>query len=259
MWGKRYVRRYARQLKSFRYYARKAKAYSLRSRNGRQFGRMKYAPTRPTRPTAQQMTLTRLPIFNGASKLIRNQLYYDNSIVLSGAIGAIPYRFYWANNVYDPYQPTGGHQAIGFDQMMALFEHYCTIRSKVTVNFHNATSGPVKVGIYLSPDAIPAANITTLMENGLVKTMILGGDGEKTTGTLSLDCDVKNYFGKTRYKDLMDDRDFVGDVSSSPVEGVYYGIFAYDALGLLEDVTVGFDILISYDTIYFEPKKLTPS
>lgn len=243
-------------------YGNRKKPYTKRYRktnNRRRPQSVVSAPTKRNRYSAMQIARYRKPIFQSSSKLVKDQLYYDQLISLAGTIGNIATIHFWANNVYDPYAATGGHQAIGFDQMMLLFEHFCVIRSKITVTFISATSNPIRVGIYINPDTTSVVNINTLLENGLISSKVIeratvGG----STVTCTLDLDVKKYFGKKTYRDLLDDEKLTGDGANSPIEGVYYSIFAFDPF-TNQAFDVRADVIISYDTIYFEPRKLAAS
>ena len=92
-----------------------------------------------------------------------------------------------------------------------------------------------------------------------IKTELDITNGSGNIKTLTLDCDVKKYYGKGKYKDLMDDPELCGDANNYPTEMVYYGIFVWDPYGTQSTNTVDIDVMLSYDTIYFEPRKLTQS
>lgn len=221
----------------------------------------KNAATWPSKRSNAMYQLTKLPVFGKASQKIKHMLYYETVRSLSPVIGGTTTEFYWANGLFDPNAQVGGHQPIGFDQIMALYEHYAVIRSRITVTFKvNLTAGLAgRVGIYLSPDAIGLTNIGQIMENGLVKSKLIDVAGStQDKVVMSLDCDVKNYFGKTKYHDIMDDEKLTGDVSNNPTEGVYYGVFASDIYGN-NAVQVEYEAVISYDAIFFEPRKLGQS
>jgi len=149
---------------------------------------------------------------------------------------------------------------------MSSYNHYAVIRSKITVGFVNNSSYAVRAGIYLSPDPTPITNERQLMENGLVKHVILDAKGGASTDpgvsgrvkTVTLDCDVRKYFGKARYSELLE-TDHSGDVASNPLEGVYFMVFAYSSHTGTANSQVLFDATLSYDSIYHEPRKLTLS
>ena len=118
-------------------------------------------------------TLTkRIPIFNRASKLMKNMLYYKSQIGMA-TLTAAPQVFFKANSVYGPEDPGGGHQPIGHSQMMQLYEHFCVIRSNISVTFTNPnTTNHVRVGVLLSPDTLTLEQ-RKMIENGYVKTTML--------------------------------------------------------------------------------------
>lgn len=228
-------------------------------------GQNSYERSQPTATSirnAEQVALYKTPLWP-ASKLIKNQLYYDSNFTLSGITGLMATHVFSANGLYDPDITTTGHQPIGFDQMMLSYEHYSVIRSKITIGFVNNSSYAVRAGIYLSPDNTPITDPRQLMENGLVKHVILDAKGGASTDpgvsgrvkTVTLDCDVRKYFGKQRYSQLLEPQ-YSGSVSSDPVEGVYFMVFAYSSHTGVATSQVLFDATLSYDTIYTEPRKL---
>lgn len=214
-------------------------------------------PTYRTSRTAMQSSLTQTPIWP-VSKLIHNQLYYDYQQTLSSATGLVSSRVYTANGLFDPDITGTGHQPIGFDQLMLAYEHYSTIRSKITVTFNNTINNAARVGVYLSPDGTPITDPIRLMENGLIKTITLNaGQGSIGNQHIDLNCDLKLYNGKKSYSQLLED-DFRGSVAANPVEQAYFIVFAFGNFST-DSMNVQYDAIISYDSIYTEPRKLTIS
>jgi len=253
-----------------RSYPRAAKrpAYPATYRKKRRPARLKPAqsryersqPTAVTRRTAAQVQLYQTPIWP-KSKLIYNQLYYDHRQTLNGLAGVVASRVYTANGVYDPDITGTGHQAMGFDQLMAAYEHYAVIRSKITVTFVNNGQQAIRCGVYLMPDTTALTLPEDIMENGLIKTITCDAKGTTGTGdrvhTVSLDCDVKSYFGKSKYNNLLEEK-YTGSVTANPAEQVYFAVFTYGPYSN-DNTVVFYDAVISYDVIYFEPRKLTAS
>lgn len=242
------------------YYPRKRKNNRGKksNRNKRSKRIKKKAPTYPSKTSNWKVALTRPPVFQSPSYYCRKQLYYEQDAF--GTAFQTPQIFFTANSVYDPYNPSGGHQAMGFDQMMLLYNHFCVFRSKITVTFQNTNElDMVRVGIGLFPDTTIPLSANKVLENGYVKTTMLSPLA--TSGavrTLTLDCDVKKFFGKTKYKDLMDNPNLCGDVSNDPIEKVYFGLFAFN-IADVENTLINVDVMLSYDCNYFEPRKLDPS
>jgi len=205
--------------------------------------------------TAENTLVHKIPVFSKASQLIKNMMYYEGQLTAI-SLSSAPQYLFKANSVRDPYDTGGGHSAIGHDQMMAFYEHFCVIRSDVSVTFSNmSTTIPVRVGIVLTPDTT-AIETRKLIENGYVKTAVLAPQGSSgSSKTLSLSCDVKNYFGRKTYRDMLNDENLRGDIGNDPFERVHYGLFVIPAFSD-ENATVRMDVIVAYDTIYYEPKKL---
>lgn len=219
-------------------------------------------PTAVTTRNAEQISLYRTPLWP-ASKLIKDQLYYTYSNTLTGISGVTATHVYSCNGLYDPDITATGHQPMGFDLVMQAYEHYAVIRAKITVGFVNNSSYAVRAGIYLSPDGTPLTDPSELVENGLVKHVLLDGKGGADTDpgvsgrlkTITLDCDLKKFFGKGKYSELLE-TDYRGTVAANPAEQAYFNVFAFSSHTGVTNSQVLFDATISYDSIYFEPRKI---
>lgn len=144
--------------------------------------------------------------------------------------------------------------------MMALYEQYTVTRAHIKVTFASA-GDHARVGIYLNPDTT-APGLPRLVENGLLKMGVVCGpataNGSHAFCTLELVCDIPKYFGKTRQA-ILADPEMYGTLAANPTEQAYFGVCAWAAFDSSADVTVGYDVTITYESNYWEPKKLTSS
>ncbi len=192
------------------------------------------------------------------------QAYYDyaQTITVAGA-GLVTSKFFTANGLYDPDISGTGHQPIGFDQMMLMYNQFTVLRSSITCRFTNDGT-PAIVGLYLSPDTTAITDPIRLMENGLITTALVdaasasSGSGQRQV-ELKLNCDVARYFGRPRGRGILNDVDLQGTAASNPTEQVYFGVCVWAGRQSTDTPTVYFDVLLKYDTVYFEPRKLTVS
>lgn len=87
----------------------------------------------------------------------RTTLTYCGEHVTSvGASGAVGNFQYALNSVYDPYVTAGGHQPMGFDQLMAFYQFCRVYAAKVTVMASPGSSAlynPPYVGVAFSENA----------------------------------------------------------------------------------------------------------
>ncbi len=198
-----------------------------------------------------------LPIFP-VVRPQNSQLMYDYGHEFTATAGAIQRYRYRANDLFDPDQTGTGHQPIGFDQLMLVYEQATVIRSRISVTFVSELAVPIRVGISLDPDTTNSS-ITDTMENGQVVTAMLGGvasGGGKNIVTLQLDCDVAKYFG--RRGDIVNDVTLSCTAAASPTEQAYFTVFAFSAVNSTTSMC-GFDAMLSYDSVYWEPRKLAAS
>lgn len=222
-------------------------------------------PTLAFVPSPMTDVLRRCPLFP-ASVRKRGQLYYEAALSLTAPTSgnAVTY-FFSANGMFDPNITGTGHQPIGFDQMMLMYEQCTVIKSSIQVTFNIGAGLTVHCGIALFPDASGLTNPSQLVENGLMRycTLTSGSStfqNQRMRTTVRLDCDVARYFGRRGVRVLLADDNLYTTAAANPVEQVYFGIVAWQiSPDGTTTTTIGFDALISYDVIYWEPRKLTES
>lgn len=237
-------------------------------RNNRPNKRLKRTPRAPTQPNQQtplQNALQRCPLFP-VSVRKTGQLYYESALGLTAPTSgnAVTY-FYSANGMFDPNITGTGHQPIGFDQMMLMYEQATVVNSSIQVTFNIGPGLTVQCGVALFPDASALTNPSQLVENGLIRFIPISSgsntfQNQHIRTTVKLGCDVAKYFGRRGVRALLNDDNLYTTAAANPVEQVYYGIVAWQVSPDGSTTTaVGFDVTLSYDVIYWEPRKLTES
>lgn len=188
------------------------------------------------------------------SKLLYNE---TRNITPSGSV-ATAY-VYTANGLYDPNITGPGHQPMGFDQLMLLYEHYTVTAAKITVSFVNAsTTESGWVGIGLFPDSTVTTSTQTLIENGLLKRAPIspGLSNPKSQVSLTYQCNISKLNG--RIGSIVGDSLYRGDNAANPTEQTYFHVFAFNTV-TVSAMSVDFDVLIEYDAVFTEPRKLAQS
>jgi hypothetical protein len=234
-----------------------------RRRNRRKQGdRSLKAPTRPEMKSAETTALFRVPIFAIRKRV--TQLYYETGLTVTmPGTGLAGNYFFSANGIYDCNITGSGHQPMGFDQMMLYYEQCHVVRSTITIC--PLANQPCRMGIYLSPDTTSITDQSRLFENGLIKTITSSGLGSTPVAVgripeVSLSCDVASYFGRRTLNELLDDQDLQTTSAANPTEQVYFAVtgwqLSYDGS---TSKSFTFDVIIAFDVIYWEPRKLTVS
>jgi len=189
-----------------------------------------------------------------------NLRYYDYAQQLTANAGFLASRFFIANGLFDPDISGTGHQPMGFDQMMLVYTTYHVIRATITVTALPEVNG-CALGLYLSPDTTAITDPIRLIENGLMKIVHLGtsSDGGQRLGSISMSVDVPRYFGRSRdVRAMLNDDNLGGTAAANPFEGVYFGICAFCFYSSAQTI-IDYDVMLTYDAIFSEPRKLTVS
>lgn len=223
------------------------------------------SPSTPHMQAPKQTALMRTPLFP-ASVRKRGQLYYESALGLTlPTSGNVVTYFFSANGMFDPNITGTGHQPIGFDQMMLMYEQATVVRSSIQVTFNVGPGLTGEFGVALFPDASALTNPSQLVENGLVNYVPLTSgsstfQNQRIRSVVRLDCDICKYFGRRGIRSLLNDDNLYTTAAANPVEQAYYGVVAWQISPDGSTTTsLGFDVLISYDVIYWEPRKLTES
>lgn len=195
------------------------------------------------------------PLFPMRSKVLRLN-YQENVSVTTGASSVGNYVFA-ANGLYDPNVTGTGHQPLGFDQMMLIYNHYCVVRSRIIVTARNASS---TLGAYIAVSkhagSTPLTVDSRLIESGMIKYSYLAPKSNNGfTKILSEQMDIARFTG---VDDVLDVTELRGSIGSNPAEGQYFDVSAWNPDDATQ-VPIYLEVLIEFDAIFTEPQEITQS
>ncbi len=202
---------------------------------------------------------THVPLFPASAR--KKLMYFEPGFSMTGTAGVIQQYVFSANGAYDPNITGSGHQPLGFDSMMLYYEQYTVLRSGISVRFAGNGTQPAVISICLAPDTTALA-LPEIVENGFIVTKVVDGRGNGGYGTgqrlgqLSLNCDVAKYFGRKSQREILDDVNLFGTVAANPTEQVYFVINMWGFGGLTDNTAVAFDVVLEYDIVFWEPRKV---
>lgn len=170
--------------------------------------------------------------------------YVDTGTVVS-TLGVMSVVDYYANALYDPYPPVGGHQPMGFDQAMQYYQFATVLGSKITVQFTPnlglAQNVPVNVGVYLENNT-PYTDWRSFIEAGLPVTTILAQQPRQTRCTAKYS--PEKFFGQTG----RDITQFVNTVGSNCLRTCVYHIWMQSvdqaSTSQIQNYTITIDYLV---------------
>jgi len=217
--------------------------------------------TRRNGPNSIQVALSRTPLLPAFCK-VQKMLYYDvgKSITINNSGLASQY-FFSANGIYDPDISGTGHQPIGFDQLMTFYEQFTVVSATISCHYRGLSGAMFSIS--LAPGTTALTNPSQIVENGLLVMDSCSGFNTEVGmqhRKLSLDCDVKGYFGQMTEREMLNDNSLYGTNAANPTEQVYFAVSTWPNVGVPgSNMSLEFDVLISYDAIFWEPRKVTES
>lgn len=168
-----------------------------------------------------------------------------------GAGGSISVHVFSANGMYDPDVSGSGHQPRGFDQYMAMYDHYCVIGSKITVMVspRAGSTYPVIVGISQKDAGGPLANGNEYMESRGTTFRLLGARESANVATLTSNFSLRKF---QTIKNWMDNPDLRGSAASNPVEQSYFHVWAEPVQGQ-DSQPLDVVVTVDYIAVFTEP------
>lgn len=161
---------------------------------------------------------------------------------------------YSCNGIYDPNYTGVGHQPSGFDQLMAMYDHFVVIGAKMIVTFvNNDTSDAMVCGIDVRDSINAESDVRVIIESGTAKyANISNRDGGSNQVTMEYKINPNKFLSRSK---PLSDPNLKGGASGNPIEQCYFHVFS----GNLNDqgtqgTAVTANIVIEYQVILIEPK-----
>jgi hypothetical protein len=158
-----------------------------------------------------------------------------------------------ANGLYDPDISGTGHQPRGFDQLMAMFDHYVVTNAEIRLigvtNAPSLTPATAHVGICVRDSATTETTPYEYIEQGWNRWTI----SSSTAGVdLCHKVDILKFLGRSN---ALADPYLKGSASANPTEDVNFHVWVANPYSA--DTTVHYlycRVEIVYDTWFIEPK-----
>lgn len=179
------------------------------------------------------------------------QLVYTEKVDVGVTTGRGVYTFS-ANGLYDPNITGTGHQPLYFDQLMALYNHYTVIRSRIEVRPFGLGVTSVLGSVYIDDDTSQTAEAETAAERPGAVSQVWTTNA---TGSMILSKDWSAYqiFGPNVQNNSL----FRGSSSSNPTEQSYFALSFFDPS--LSSFTQSIFVQITFTAVFSEQKTIAQS
>lgn len=177
--------------------------------------------------------------------------YYD-SFSIDPASGVAGQYFFAANGMYDPNVSGTGHQPMYFDELMALYQHYTVMSSKIKVTVFPG-GNPLSFGVLLLGTNTSVTDPLRLSEYQLGSRKYVLGNAMGTMSdlTVTYSFNAERFFNKTR-SSMLGDTDYTGGASANPVELAYFCVYVFPADLSTDLSSTLFNIEIEYSAVLTE-------
>jgi len=177
-------------------------------------------------------------------------LNYKDTLYANSVSGSVNHHVFSLNGLYDPNITLTGHQPLYFTKMMAIYNHYSVMSSKIVIRAQTlaANGCPMHICLWQNDDnTVTPSTMNALREQPKSNYgMSQYGAGHATT--LSMKWNYKDTFGKAPLSDIYNR----GNVSINPPEQSFavVSVAAVDTLSTVAWITVD----IEYTATFYELK-----
>lgn len=189
-------------------------------------------------------------------KFVFRTRYVETFLNLDPGAGGAPSTYIFGlNRLYDPNVTGTGHQPLGFDQVMTMYNHFNVIGARARISFSNTdTTLQQIVCAHIKDNTTPVTDVNDLLENGMNRWTTLQPHGAGgATKNLQINWSAKRFFGRSP----MDDT-FRGNASSDPSEQAHLHLTAWP-VSASDGGVIKFAIEIEYIAVLTERKVLAGS
>lgn len=200
------------------------------------------------------LSFTKAPMPNQFATKLR----YQEAVSINPGIGVAGVHVFSSNGLFDPNITGTGHQPRGFDQLMAMYDHYTVIGAKITCDFVEGASYDNHVWIAIKDSATVHANPTDYLEGRNVISRILphSGTGQSSVRTLTKTFSTRKFLGRSK---VLADSELKGSSVANPTEQAYFHIGIAVVNSSADESTQSVNVRIEYLVVFSEPKQPSQS
>lgn len=191
-------------------------------------------PARSARARPSNMTKIYRPVVLGKqlfpNRLV-NKLKYAEYVTVSSVSGESHYVFS-CNGMFDPNASGVGHQPMGFDQMMAIYDHYTVLNSSIKVTVLTENQRAITTSIHVSDSGLDIGKTRSIETTGSRNSVSLHPFGE--IKSVMQWFNAKDFFGANVENNFL----MRGSAAANPQEQAFFVIKLFDPSLTSESISV---------------------
>lgn len=187
---------------------------------------------------------------------LNTKLIYQETVTLNpGAGGLAAVATFSANGIYDVNIGGVGHQPRGFDELIAMYDHYVVHSAQIQVQMcAQDTTTPKVLGVNLRDSGTPATNPNDYKESSYT-TYKVGPYGGNGCIRMKKNCNIKQFLGRGS---VLSDPELKGSSGANPTEQAYFHVW----VAPIDTSDAGaeyVDVRIVYNVTFIEPQQPSQS
>lgn len=191
------------------------------------------------------------------SRPLKNSLHstmlYTETITLgTSAIGTGDQYVFSANGAYDPNITSTGNQPRGWDQLIALYDHFIVTRSKIELWAVTTDNTPVMLHISLRDASSYTLDSRDCMEYQPSIAKLISYQGS-SNNYCALECDPIQFLSRD-----FDDPDLKNSAAANPVEQAYFYVNTFNP-DATANILIRAQVRLTYEGYFIEPKRVSGS
>lgn len=181
---------------------------------------------------------------------------YVQSGTLTSTSGVQNNQLFKANGLHDPDTSGSGHQPMYYDQLLALYDHWTVIGSKIVCQIlpSETNTVPIRCCLLINDDAtVTPTNFDNLCELYKTRKIIFNTNTSSNPYTLSMKWSGRKAFGKFDLNSSL----FRGEASTDPTEQQNFQLTAQS-----DGATTGsikYTVTVTYIAVWTELKDIASS
>lgn len=174
--------------------------------------------------------------------------------ISGGSFGLPGVHVYSLNGMFDPDVTSTGAQPRGFDQIMALYDHYVVINAQVKVTFTRDGAATVcgNLGCAVRDSTTTSSTQIDYLETRDNLTTVIGQADSNNVRTINVSVNPNKFLGRPN---PMSDPQLKGNIAANPSEQCYLHVWhAASANDATNPGSITIKVEIEYTSIFIEPK-----
>lgn len=190
------------------------------------------------------------------SKIVK--LRYVEQITIDSGLGTIGSYAFNCTGLFKPNQVAAGHQPYGFDQIMAMYNHYQVLGARIKVSVATSQIADAHfIAIKVDDNtALTSTNPWLLLEQPNLKRKLVSNTNQSTILSASFSAQK---FWKLKNLSGQYNSELVGDLASNPVDSAFFNILIGPYTTTQDLASLPCIVEIEYIAKFFEPKDLASS